>query len=345
MSHLSRNGSWIFALVVLAGCQSTGRMTRTPPEPAAQARNSAPQRQGPVTPSAAIATNPMAPAGRQAATASAPGRMAKGETAKQPDLVIRATAPMVGDLSSGAADQRESRTATELEKVRQLYDHAAAKNSTIRDYVARFRRREVVNAKQMPEDLILFRHLKEPNSLYLKWLPGAKLEGRELVYVPGQYNSQIQVRSGKGDLLSGIRTEVDPRSERATANSRRTIDEAGLDFSLRRLGEVLDVQTQGRNELGTLRYLGSQQRPESKRPFECVVQQIPPGREKHLPRGGVRYWYFCSDPQVEEHGLPTLIVTQDENQREVEYYHFDRFNINIGLKPLDFDPDALWGKR
>jgi hypothetical protein len=269
------------------------------------------------------------------------------EGERRPELVIRATSPATGDQPSPS----ESRIASEakpidgLEKVKQLIDHAAAKNSSTRDYVARFRRREVVNGKAMPEDVLLFRHLKDPNSVYFRWLPGTKHEGRELIFVHGQYGNQIQVRSGKGDLLSGVRTEVDPRSERATANSRRTIDEAGLDFSLRRLGELLDAQSSGRAANGTLQYAGSQQRPESRQAMECVAQQIPPGREKHLPRGGTRYWYFCTDSQLEEVGLPTLIITHDETRREVEYYHFDRFNLNIGLRPQDFDPDAVWGKR
>ena len=345
MSHQSHAGLVLLVALAFAGCQTSGRMTRQPsavPEAQAQNRN----RPNPSTPSAALAQGPKAPASPQRPATSDP--MAAGNAgAKRPELVIRATSPSTGDQPPPP----ESRIAIDakptdgLEKVKQLIDHAAAKNSSTRDYVARFRRREVVNGKAMPEDVLLFRHLKDPNSVYFRWLPGTKHEGRELIFVEGQYGNQIQVRSGKGDLLSGVRTEVDPRSERATANSRRTIDEAGLDYSLRRLGAVLDAQSSGRTENGTLQYAGSRQRPESRQPMECVVQQVPPGREKHLPRGGTRYWYFCTDPLVEEVGLPTLIITHDEARREVEYYHFDRFNLNIGLRPQDFDPNGLWGKR
>jgi hypothetical protein len=79
--------------------------------------------------------------------------------------------------------------------------------------------------------------------------------------------------------------------------------------------------------------------------MECAIQQLPAGYEKHLPQGGQRYWYFCADPRAAECGLPVLLLTRDENNREVEYYCYDRLNINVGLRPEDFDPKTVWAKK
>jgi hypothetical protein len=79
--------------------------------------------------------------------------------------------------------------------------------------------------------------------------------------------------------------------------------------------------------------------------MEAVVQQLPPGLEKLLAQGGKRYWYFSTDPRVQEKGLPVLVVTFDHNGKEVEYYHFDRMNANVGLRQEDFTPDVVWARK
>jgi hypothetical protein len=142
-----------------------------------------------------------------------------------------------------------------------------------------------------------------------------------------------------------MRIEVDPHSARATTNSRRTIEDAGVHTLVERFGRVLVGQESGAKAYGSLQYLGTQQRPESPAPMECVRQQLPPGIEKHLPQGGERCWFFPTDPRIQECGLPILIVTHDAERREVEYYYYDRLNANIGLRPQDFEPDMLWPKR
>jgi hypothetical protein len=274
------------------------------------------------------------------------------------DLVIRATSPTPSDSPFNAADAHHPaapppspvpepgapKANDELERVRVTLEQALAKDATIQDYVCRFRRREVVRNKPQPEDVLLFRHLKSPNSIYFKWLPGTQNEGRELIYAAGRFGNQLQVRTGKGDILAGIRTEIDPRSERATANCRRTIDEAGLPAMLQRLTAVLASQQQGKTP-SVLHHLGAQQRPESRVPMECIAQRVLPGHEKHLPLGGMRYWFFCADPHSPEQGLPTLVITLDDNRRELEYYCFDQFKVNVGLRAEDFEPDAVWGRR
>jgi uncharacterized protein DUF1571 len=334
MSQLARRGCWLLATLCVLGCQSTGRMTR-PPQMGPQARNTPPPK--PAADANAQAQNP-----KPGQFPPAPVAATKEKTKQEPELVVRATAPVPGEDKEPTS---EAKPATGLAKVQDLYRQAATKNAGIRDYVARFRRREVVDGKQLPDDVLLLRHQQESNSIYFKWLPGSPSEGRELIFVPGKYNNQLQIRTGKGDLLAGIRTELDPHSARATANCRRTIDEAGMRASITRFGGLLAAINAGKADAGTLQYVGARQRPECQTPMDCVAQRIAPGAEKHLPNGGVRYWFFCNDPHAQERGLPSLIVTVDEQQHEVEYYCYDRFNSNVGLRAEDFDPDHVWGNR
>jgi hypothetical protein len=42
--------------------------------------------------------------------------------------------------------------------------------------------------------------------------------------------------------------------------------------------------------------------------------------------------------------MPVLIVTFDETRHQVEYYHFDFLQRDIGLDDADFDPAKLWKK-
>lgn len=268
------------------------------------------------------------------------------------DIVIRATAPMESapDVKPQAADPgppappATPQAVDQGAKLAELHSHAAQRYALINDYICRFRRREVVNGKQEPEDLLEFKFRKAPLSIFFKWI-GGPLVGRELIYVKGKYNNELQIRTGKGDPIAGFRTSLDPQSARATANSRRTVPEAGIGNLIESFGMVLAAQENGAATYGTLRYLGPKPRPESAVPMDCVEQTIPPNLEKHLPRGGTRYFFFNRDERTRDYELLVLVITLDETQREVEYYCHDRVNTNVGLKPQEFDPDIIWKRK
>ncbi len=229
-------------------------------------------------------------------------------------------------------------------KLQQLYEQAAQRYAQIDDYVCRFRRREVLAHGKVCEDMVMLRVRKQPLSLRFTWPKGSADEGREVIYVQGRFNNQLVVRTGKGDVLAGLRVELAPDSPRASANTRRSFLQAGVGYLIEALGEALREQRQGSYRYGRIHYLGRQARPESATPLECLLQEIPPGLEKYLPRGGKRFFYLATDARLPEFALPVLVITLDENEREVEYYGFDRFSINIGLRDEDFDPDRLWQK-
>ena len=102
--------------------------------------------------------------------------------------------------------------------------------------------------------------------------------------------------------------------------SRHSITEAGLGSCIDHLGAFLDAQDHGDKGHGALTDLGMQTRPEYKeRSVRGVHVTLPPGAEPELPNGGRRLYFF--DPDLH---LPMLIITYDDQNQEVEYYHYDR---------------------
>lgn len=229
-----------------------------------------------------------------------------------------------------------------LDRVVRIAELASQRAAALQSYYVRVRRREVVNGQALPEDLALLKFRSQPFSVYLKALEGSPTEGREIVFVNGKYNDMLQIRTGKSDIISGIRMELGPTSPRATANSRRTILDTGFANMVERFNRLVAEEQKSGSKL--LEALGPQARPEILGSCECVKQTVPPGKEKHLPAGGERYWFFCTNPEAPEFGLPTLIFTLDESKREVEYYAHDRLVPNVALGEDEFDPSILWGR-
>ena len=233
----------------------------------------------------------------------------------------------------------------EVKRVLEIYQRADERQKGIHNYIVRLKRREVIGDRALPEDLLLCQYQSEPFRVYMKALEGSPTAGREVVYVDGKYNNMMQIRTGRGDIMPGIRLELSPNSPRAQLNCRRTIDESGFSHIIERFGKAIARDQQTSTDADSLKYMGQVNRPEATYPYDMVLQNIPPSQEKHLPQGGHRYWYFCADPKATEYGLPTLIVTLDHTKREVEYYFHDRMVVNVQLSESDFDPEQLWASR
>jgi hypothetical protein len=227
-------------------------------------------------------------------------------------------------------------------KLRDLHHHAAQSAARLQDYRVRLRRREVIGDKPNTAELLMLTIRRQPFSVHVKCLPGSPNAGRELLYVSSRPGAAMSVLTGRGDLLCGMRMEVDLRSEIVTGNSRHGIEEAGFAHCIERLGQALERYLAGQPRSGEFEPLGPQIRAESRVPMEVVVQHISARQEPLLPHGGKRYWHFNSDPDAPEWRLPTLLITFDERGREVEYYHYDRLLPQLTLDEHDFDADRLW---
>jgi hypothetical protein len=226
-----------------------------------------------------------------------------------------------------------------LAPLRELHRRAAERYLAIDSYIARLRRREQVNGKDRPEELLLFEFRKEPWSVYFKFL-GPEGRGREVVYVKGQYGNQIHTLLAAGDMPlapPGKRMALAPDNIFVRSASRHSITEAGIGEIIERSGRLLDAVAKGDARYGSVKYLGPVKRPEYDAPLETAEQTLPPGTDPTLPRGGKRWILF--DPASR---LPVLIITHDETGHEVEYYCYDRLEYPVKLDADDFNPDKLW---
>jgi hypothetical protein len=305
------------------GCEhfpTRSRTTQTPPPPAPPV----------VRPASAEA--PTVPAQPPPETATPlPIVPAPTLTAPPPTTPGTVTGPALNPPADAATDPAAA--------MRRLLRRAIERSATMDSYIARLQRKEQVNGKDQPLEVLSFKYRKLPLSIHMKWI-GAEGHGRELAYVQGQHDNKLNVLTAKGDIPlmpAGRVMHFDPDSPLVRSNSRHSITEAGFDYSLRRMTAALDAHEQHRPGSGALTYLGRVKRPEFAQPAEGVEQTIPPGHDPQLPNGGRRHIFF--DPVLE---LPVLAVTYDAQQHEVEYYFFDRFQFPVALDDQDFDPARLW---
>src|SRR5437899_386649 len=84
-------------------------------------------------------------------------------------------------------------------KLHALYREAAERYARVDSYIVRLMRREQINGKDKPEEVLLFKFRKEPWSVYFKWL-GQEGAGREVIYVKGQHENKIHTLLAAGDM-------------------------------------------------------------------------------------------------------------------------------------------------
>jgi hypothetical protein len=227
--------------------------------------------------------------------------------------------------------------ATQVSPLRTLYRFAAERFAATPGYIARLRRREVVDGKERPEELILFKYRKDPSSIYMRWL-ASEAKGRELLYVQGQYDDMLHVLPGTNESgvfhLTGRTVERHADGPRGLGKERCPVAELGVGPWIQRFGRLVDAFERGDPKVGTVKYLGSLKRPEAEAAVEGVLHIIPPGFESGLPKGGQRLWFFDSTLH-----FPVLLITHDAQGQEVEYYCFDRFLFPPGrFADADFNP-------
>jgi hypothetical protein len=244
--------------------------------------------------------------------------------------VVIPTAASTGTASDPAA------------KLLTIYREAQDRYDSVDSYIVRLVRREQINGKDKPEEVMLFKFRKNPWSVYFKWL-GTESKGREVVFAPGRYENKIHTLLAAGDIPfmpAGKRFAVAPDSPLVLSSSRHPIQRAGIGTLIESFGKLLSETDRNRQGQGPLKYLGLIQRPEFTHPCEAVEQTIVTGADPQSPRGGHRLWVF--DPELK---FPVLVITQDDTGHEVEYYCYDRFEFPVHLDEDDFNPDKLWNPK
>jgi hypothetical protein len=226
-------------------------------------------------------------------------------------------------------------------ELRALYRRAIDGYAKVESYTARLHRREQVNGKARPEELMLFKFRREPFSVYLKWL-SSEGQGREVVYVKGQHEDKIHTLTAAGDIPfvgAGKRIDLAPDSLLVRSASRHPITESGVGVLIDWFGQLLEATEREQAQAGTVQYVNLVQRPEFATPVACVLHRIPPGREPELSRGGQRLWFF--DPDL---CLPVLTVTTDASGVEVDYTCYERLQLIQHFGDDEFNPTKLWGR-
>jgi hypothetical protein len=224
--------------------------------------------------------------------------------------------------------------------LRRLYKQAEDECAALDSYICRMTRREQVNGTNKPEEMMLFKFRKQPFSVYFKWI-GNEGKGREVLFVKGQHGSKLHTLLAAGDnpfKSAGSRMELSPDSFLVRRSSRHPITDAGICAINDKYGAALAAADKGQR---TVRYLGFVKRPDFDESvtLEGAEDDVPPGHDPNLPRGGRRQLFFDKTSH-----LPVLVITKDARGQEVEYYRFDRFQKQVRLDDDDFNPDKLWGK-
>src|SRR5205085_2960532 len=135
----------------------------------------------------------------------------------------------------------------ESDPVRRLHREAAAAYSKVSCYIARLRRREVVQGRPKPEEVLVFKFRERPYSVHFKWL-GDEGKGREVVFVRGQADEKLHVLTAAGDIPfapAGKRMDLAADSLLVRSASRYPITEAGIGNMIARFGRLLDAVRAG----------------------------------------------------------------------------------------------------
>jgi len=251
---------------------------------------------------------------------------AKPQSASEPPPPDAAAPPSAPALEAPGSD-----SATNLHRLLKLAESECA---TLDSYICRMTRREQVNGSAKPEEMMLFKFRKQPFSIYFKWI-GNENKGREVVYVKGKFDDKLHILMSPGGTVMSLA----PDSFLIRRSSRHPVTEAGVVSILEKYAAAVGSFDRGQHPL---RYLGPCKRPDFDEgtTLEGVEEDLAPGADPILPRGGRRQLYF----HVTNH-FPVLVVTRDDRGQEVEYYRFDRLQLRVKLDDDDFNPSKLFGKR
>lgn len=194
-----------------------------------------------------------------------------------------------------------------LSEMKQIHRRAVTCYSKMDSFEARLTRREVVNNKEQPKEVIHFQFRKKPMSLHMKWI-GTEGQGREVVFVSGKYDNKMQILPARGDTfpLPPIKMALAPDDPMVRNKSRHDIRQAALGEAIQQVGTLLTLIEKNPGETYRLKSLGKVNRPEYSTPMDGIEETIPPGADPQLSKGGKRLYFWDPTPQTPSKGLPVL---------------------------------------
>jgi hypothetical protein len=219
-----------------------------------------------------------------------------------------------------------------LDEPIRLAQKAREKFRTIQDYSCLFIKRERINGQVLPEEYVQMKSRTRPFSIYLKWQ--RPYDGREAIYVEGQYDGKLMVHSTGVEKVVGGTVALNPRGEMAMENSRHDITEAGIGNLIEQLIARWGAERKLGQTQAEIKNMKVDERP-------CfMVKTTHPNDPRH-------YSYYRSRVFFDkEHGLPIRFEGYDWPRRgsapdgdNVEEYTYRDLKFNISLTSTDFSTE------
>ena len=170
-----------------------------------------------------------------------------------------------------------------------------------------------------------------PFSVYLHFLKPKRVEGREVLYVRGQYHDDIIARRG-GRRSPNMTLELDPKGPLAMEGNRYPITEIGMKNLTKKLIGVLEKElTSADCEVKSFRDAKLNNRP-------CIHFQV-----RHTTRRPEQRYYMARVLVDEELRIPVYFASYDWPKKEggkpqlLEEYAYLNIKVNAGLTDRDFD--------
>ncbi len=198
-----------------------------------------------------------------------------------------------------------------------------------KDYEAIFTKSELVGRRMFKGQMrIKFR--PRPFSVYLRFID--QNNGREVMYVEGQYQNKLVAHEPPGTLRGMVTVQLDPRGQQAMAEGRHPITEIGMQKMMDALIELWESETRF-GECECQYYPNAKSgdvdcrvlevtHPQPRRQFRFHRTLLFIDKKTEFPVR-LQQWGFPPAPQAE----PYLI----------EEYIYTDIRTNVGLTNADFD--------
>jgi hypothetical protein len=204
------------------------------------------------------------------------------------------------------------------------------KFQTVTDYTCIFYKRERINQRLTPLNVMAMKERVRPKSIYFRFEDPYR--GREAIYVEGRNQGRILAHDvGFTKFLAGT-MELEPTSSRAMEDNRHPIFEAGI-------GALIDTVAR--------RWVGELSPDESVVRFDpammvgdrrcLLIESIHPARQPQFLFHKVRLFIDS------ELNLPIRFEAYDWPKHKgapaelVEEYSYTELKLNVGLGEMDFD--------
>jgi len=216
-----------------------------------------------------------------------------------------------------------------MEEPLRLLNLALKRYETVQDYSCLMIKRERIDGKIQPDNIISMKVRCQPLSIYLKWLEPRATLGQEACYVAGQNDGKVRVK-GAGTLgLIGFVT-LDLDDSRVRKASRHGINEAGIGNLLQRLAAGWEMERRlNRTQVQIAEYTYNKRRcvrveathPQDDGQMQFFRNVVYFDKESHLPI------------RVECYGWP--LFGQGPGQL-VEMYSYVNLQLNAGIPEETF---------